>query len=121
MSEWWPDAQIHTDMVSIIRVTEGKPDADGIPTTVETRQLHTPCSVQPESSSEPAIGDHVVTSRWRVSGPTAPWIRARDAAEVSWLTDDQGTPIRLEVDGRPQTYWSGPLPHTEYFLIERAG
>lgn len=118
---WDLDEDIHQDTVTIIRTTEGGPDDDGIPTSTTVRQVHPDCSVQPESTTEPGTGIHVITSRWRVSGPLAQWIRAGDRAEVPWIVGADGRPLALAVDGRPASFASGPLQHTEYYLIERKG
>lgn len=103
----WFDGEIHGESLTVHQITSGVPDANGraAETPVE-HQLHG-YSVVPAGSTESAGNEKVITTRYRVSGPSTDVVRAHD--RVTW----RGT--RFEVDGHPQTY-VGVLPHTEFFL-----
>lgn len=103
----WFDDQIHGEQIVLTRVTTGKPDANG--RAKETTVSHTldGYSVTPVGSDESVGDEKVVTSRYRVSGPSTDLVRAQD--RVTWRGEE------YEVAGRPQTF-HGAFPHTEFFM-----
>ena len=112
MTWGWGD-DLHTEDLVVVQVSHGAPDADGVPAETTASRTLTGYNVQPVGTGESVGADRVVTSRWRVSGPVADWVRAHD--RVVWRGET------YEVDGRPQTYTGGALDHTEFIITDTEG
>lgn len=104
---------LHRETLTVLVVTTGEPDDDGVPTEDVVERAVPGWNVQPVGTNE-SLGDaEVVTGRWRASGPLTEWLQAGD--RLRW----RGTAYR--VDGEPQHYRGGSLDHTEVVLIAWKG
>ena len=109
MTSWWGE-DLHQEVLTLVTITHGPPNAAGIPTTTRTEVTSEGWNVQPIGSSETRTAGEQVTSRWRASGPVTGTLTAGD--EILWRGE------KYRIDGRPQTFDSGsPLDHTEVHLI----
>jgi hypothetical protein len=101
--------------VTIVRRSDGPPDALGVPTVVETETAVTGCSVQPLSTAEDISDVDQVITRWRLYAPAGITVTATDAV----IAD--GT--LFSVDGDPQTWpgLNGTPHHTECYLRRATG
>ncbi|MBM6622667.1 hypothetical protein JTF08_13710 [Micrococcaceae bacterium RIT802] len=105
---------LHHETIQLVTTTQGLPDADGIPTTVETPgNPYGGYNVQPVGTTESLGGLNVITGRWRVSGPLLTAAKAGDS--ILW----RGTTYPIE--GEPQHYMSGALDHTELIIKRQEG
>lgn len=103
----WFDPEMHSEQLTVMRVTSGKPDANGRATTTTVRHELEGYSVVPVGSQETLGDDKVVTTRFRVSGPETDVVREQDS--VTWRGKTYA------VHGEPQTFGK-VLPHTEFYL-----
>lgn len=86
---------LHREACTIVRVTRGLPDADGIPVEVETRHPWDGVNIQQMSTKEQiAQGRDTTATKWRVAGPPVD-IEAGD--RIEWAGKS------YYVDGDPDT------------------
>lgn len=103
----WFDSVIHAEQLELVRVSSGTPDANGRAPEITERIPLQGYSVAPVGSEESVGNEKVITSRYRVSGPSTDLVRAHD--RVLWRGEE------YKVDGLPQSF-HGAFPHTEFFL-----
>lgn len=103
----WFDEQIHGEEITVRQITSGKPDANGRARETPVDHVLSGFSVVPVGSEESVGNEKVITSRYRVSGPSTDLVRAHD--RVLWRGDE------YKVDGHPRSFY-GAFPHTEFFL-----
>lgn len=107
------DTDLHDETVTVRRVTLGAPDGSGVPTETVTETPWEGCNVQPVGTAESVGAAQVVTDRYRFSGPTADWITAQDELIHNGIT--------YHIEGKPQTFGSGALDHTELIAKTQRG
>lgn len=106
---------LHNESLVIHQDTgPGLPDADGVATRVIDSKPLAGCNVQQVGTNESLGSEHVVTNRLRVSTDfPAEWVQEGDTA--TW----RGTEYAIE--GKPQTFYSGVLDHTEFIIRTSKG
>lgn len=107
---------LHRESLTVQVVTQGTPDADGVPTSTTTEATYTGYNVQPVISTRATEGmdnELLVTERYKVSGPPIPGITP--ASKIIW----RGNTYKPWGDPTPQHV--GVLPHAEFFLINWSG
>lgn len=111
--DWW-GGDLHEETLTLVKVTEGEPDDSGVPTTDKVSYRLDGYSVQQLDTSEDTTGGERVTTRYRVSGPVPdPLPAAQD--RITWRDGS------YRIDGRPNVFGAGALPHVEFVIIERKG
>jgi hypothetical protein len=104
---------LHDETVTVHRVTNGRPNDDGVATPTSTPVDVDGCNVQPAASTEDIANNEPSVERLRVStSEPCDWIRARDT--VTWRGDT------YRVLGKPQTFWA-TIPHTEFIIVDVKG
>lgn len=104
---------LRNQMITVIKVSVGMPDEDGVPTETVEPAPWGPCNVQRASTTEVRDGNEITTTKLRAIGPLAQWINSM--ARITW----QG--VDYQVDGEPAHFLGGVLNHTEVDLIRWVG
>lgn len=107
-----PGWVLHRQTVTVLRVSTGDVDVDGVQGATETAQNWTGCQVQPQSSQEQTGGVERETTRLLVSGDLVPWLTGADKVVIDATT--------YRVEGEPKHYTS-VLPHTEAIVVAWKG
>lgn len=86
---------LHDDTVTIVKITSGLPDADGIPARTEARTPWAGVNVQQLTTTELVDqGRNTTVTTWRVAGPPA---AVAEGDRIDWAGQT------YQVDGTPDT------------------
>lgn len=109
-----PSRILHDDTVTIVSISSGPPDEDGVPTRTETEKPWKNVNVQQLTSKELTDrGRNTTITTWAVSGPPAD----ADAGDlIRWRGND------YRVDGEPDTRIGRyRINHTSLLMVRATG
>jgi len=105
---------LHDDTVTIVKVTPGLPDSDGVPTETTTETPWAGVNVQQLTAKDLAdAGRDTRVTTWRVSGPPAD---VDGGDRIKWRG------ATFHVDGKPDTRTGTyRINHTKLFMLKGEG
>jgi hypothetical protein len=107
---------LHKDQVTIIQVTKGLPDADGVPSVTESRATWSGVNVQRVAAED--LTDHereTQVVKYRVSGDPAP-VPVDGSDRIEWRG------LEYEIEGDPDTRTGRlQLEHTALTMTRTRG